>query len=272
MRIGSLFTGYGGLDLAVMDVLGGELAWYSETEPAACTVLEAHYPGVPNLGDVTAVDWSTVPPVDVITAGYPCQPFSVIGNREGTHDTRHLWPYVAEAIRGLVPDLVVLENVAGHRTLGFGIVLSDLAGMGLNAEWGSVRASDAGAPHRRERLFVVAYAPDTPRVGHTWNAPRAIESFRPEDGDRPSQWKHYAPAIAHWGHVLGRPAPDPDEPAHDGRRRLAATFVEWVMGLPEGFVTDAPIRRRRKLALLGNGVVPQQGALALRLLLRRAAV
>jgi DNA (cytosine-5)-methyltransferase 1 len=72
MRVGSLFTGYGGLDMAV----GGDLAWYAEVEPAACKVLAAHYPGVPNLGDVTQVDWSAVEPVDVITGGYPCQPFS----------------------------------------------------------------------------------------------------------------------------------------------------------------------------------------------------
>ena len=81
-RVGSLFTGYGGLDLAV----GGELAWYSEIEPAACQVLEHHFPGVPNLGDITKIDWTQVEPVDVITGGYPCQPFSTAGNRKGKKD------------------------------------------------------------------------------------------------------------------------------------------------------------------------------------------
>lgn len=88
MRIGSLFSGYGGLDMAVMDTLGGSLAWYSEIEPAACTILAAHYPGVPNLGDITTVDWATVPPVDVLTGGYPCQPFSHAGQRKGGHGLR----------------------------------------------------------------------------------------------------------------------------------------------------------------------------------------
>ena len=104
MRVGSLFSGYGGLDLAV----GGELAWYSEIEPAACKVLAAHHPDVPNLGDITKVNWSDVPPVDVLTAGYPCQPFSNAGNRKGTNDERHLWPYVRDAISAIPSNLVTV--------------------------------------------------------------------------------------------------------------------------------------------------------------------
>jgi site-specific DNA-cytosine methylase len=75
-RVGSLCTGYGGLDLAVELVLGGQLAWYAETDPHARTVLAAQWPDVANLGDIRAVDWSTVEPVDVLTAGFPCQNIS----------------------------------------------------------------------------------------------------------------------------------------------------------------------------------------------------
>ena len=74
MRVGSLFSGYGGLDAAVQSVMGGDLAWYSEIDPAACTVLAAHHPGVPNLGDITTVDWEGVPPVDILTGGYQPMP------------------------------------------------------------------------------------------------------------------------------------------------------------------------------------------------------
>jgi len=81
LRIGSLFSGYGGLDIAVQSVLGGEVAWVSDIEPASVQVLAAHHPGVPNLGDITAVDWATVPPIDILTGGYPCQPFSHAGQR-----------------------------------------------------------------------------------------------------------------------------------------------------------------------------------------------
>ena len=158
MKIGSLFTGYGGLDLAVEQHVNGSLEWYAEIEPAACKILEELHPGVPNLGDVTKIDWSTVPPVDVITGGYPCQPFSHAGNRKGKNDERHLWPYVRDAIRTIRPRFAVLENVRGHVSLGFADVLADLATIGFDAEWGTFRASDVGAPHRRERLFIIAYS------------------------------------------------------------------------------------------------------------------
>jgi DNA (cytosine-5)-methyltransferase 1 len=157
MRVGSLFTGYGGLDLAV----GGDLEWYAEIEPAACKVLAHHYPGVPNLGDITQIDWATVPKVDVITGGYPCQPFSSAGHRKGANDERHLWPYVRDAIRTLGPSYAILENVRGHLSLGFGDVLADLAEIGFNAEWTVVAAADIGAPHKRERLFIVAHPINT---------------------------------------------------------------------------------------------------------------
>ena len=151
-----MFTGYGGLDMAVLAFYGGSLAWYAEVEPAACKVLAAHHPEVLNLGDVTRIDWTQVEPVDAITAGYPCQPFSHAGKRKGKNDERHLWPYVRDAIGALGPSHVVLENVAGHLSMGLADVIGDLAGLGYDARWGVVRASDAGAPHQRARVFIVA--------------------------------------------------------------------------------------------------------------------
>lgn len=160
MRIGSLFTGYGGLDMAVQAFAVGQLEWVSEIDPAACRILEAHHPGVPNLGDVTKVDWATVPPVDVLTGGYPCQPFSHAGHRKGSDDERHLWPYVRDALAALRPMVAVFENVDGHRSLGLADVLGDIADLGMSARWGVVRAADAGAPHARKRVFIVVTQPD----------------------------------------------------------------------------------------------------------------
>ncbi|MGF0284582.1 MULTISPECIES: DNA cytosine methyltransferase [Rhodococcus] len=166
--IGSLFSGYGGLDLAALQLVpGSRVVWHCEWEKAPSRILDHHWPGVPNLHDVTQVDWTQVEPVDVLTGGYPCQPFSAAGRRQGTEDERHLWPYVREAIRHLRPRFTLLENVAGHRSLGFDRVLGDLAEDGFDAEWTSIRASDIGAPHHRERLFILVHAadPGSPAVG-----------------------------------------------------------------------------------------------------------
>lgn len=114
-----LFEGYGGLSMAVEDVLDAELVAYSEIEPAACRLLAHHHPDVPNLGDVTAIDWASVA-IDkgrplIITAGFPCQDVSLAGRRAGIRPgTRSgLWSHTAYAIDQLRPDLVLIENVRG---------------------------------------------------------------------------------------------------------------------------------------------------------------
>lgn len=375
----SLCSGYGGLDLAVEAVTGARTRWVAEIDRDASAVLAARFPDAENLGDLKQIDWSAYAgQVDVLTAGYPCQPFSTAGRRLGTDDPRHLWPWVADAIRLVRPRLVVLENVAGHLVLGFDAVLADLAEMGMSARWGIVRASDAGAPHRRERLFVVAHASGvgcegvagngtvssarqvdgaseqcvvadadrftTGRVSGTALGPQAAHVGRgqphvdhgPADGvrgvaadatvadgraaqldgvaasrrpaaesgerhrnaaadtdgtarhatgcpggavhesctversrrcsgvdDDTTDWGRFAPAIGRWERHMGRTAP---APLVVGTRQLNARLVEWMMGLPDGWVTDI-IPNRRALKVLGNGVVPQQAALALGALL-----
>jgi DNA (cytosine-5)-methyltransferase 1 len=159
MKIGSLCSGIGGLELGLERAMLTETVWQSEIDPYASQVLGRHW-GVPNLGDMTAVDWTTVEPVDIVCAGYPCQPFSMAGQRNGSEDVRHLWPAVRDAIRHLGPSYVVLENVRGHLSLGFGEVLGDLADLGFDAEWRMLRASDVGSCHRRERIFIAAHAQD----------------------------------------------------------------------------------------------------------------
>lgn len=161
LTVGSLFSGIGGLDLG-LERAGHRILWHSEIDEYACRVLKKHWPHVPNIGDVKKVNWSEVPHVDIIAGGYPCQPFSTAGKRKGKEDPRHLWPYVLDAIRELRPRYALMENVRGHLTLGFGDVLADLASCGYSAEWQIIPASSVGAPHRRDRLFFVAY-PDCER-------------------------------------------------------------------------------------------------------------
>jgi DNA (cytosine-5)-methyltransferase 1 len=160
LRIGSLCSGYGGLDLAVTAVLDAGLAWCAETDPHASAVLAARWPGVPNLGDITAVDWAAVPPVDLITAGWPCQDISLAGQGAGLEGTRSgLWHHITRCLAQLRPPAVYLENVAALRTRGLARVVADLARLGYDAQWATVRACDTGAPHARARLFILAVRP-----------------------------------------------------------------------------------------------------------------
>lgn len=152
----SLCTGYGGLDIAVEALLDVEIVALAEFDKHAAKICEARFSGVPNLGDIKTAEWASLGDVDLITAGYPCQPFSLAGRRKGTDDDRHLWPYIAEAIRVLRPGVIVLENVYGHLSQGFDVVLGSLASLGYDARWRCLRASDVGACHKRERVFIVA--------------------------------------------------------------------------------------------------------------------
>jgi DNA (cytosine-5)-methyltransferase 1 len=161
LTAGSLCTGYGGLDIAAAAVLGARLAWVAEADPHASAILARHWPAVPNLGDITALDWAAVPPVDLVTAGWPCQDISCSGTGAGiTEGTRSgLWLHIANGLRAVRPGYVFLENVAALRTRGLARVLGDLAALGYDTQWLCLRASDAGACHRRDRLFILAWQP-----------------------------------------------------------------------------------------------------------------
>ncbi|MFD0468185.1 DNA cytosine methyltransferase [Nonomuraea thailandensis] len=167
---GSLCSGYGGLDLAVAAVLGARLQWTADNDDDAARVLACRFPGVPNLGDLTALDWGAVPPVDVLTAGFPCQDLSYAGRgagiKEGTRSG--LWHTIADAVATLRPRLLVLENVRAivTRRPGLDVVLADLARLGFDANWTCLRACDDGAAHERGRWFCLAWpAAHTGRPG-----------------------------------------------------------------------------------------------------------
>jgi DNA (cytosine-5)-methyltransferase 1 len=394
LRLGSLCTGYGGLDLGVRAVLGGELAFTADPDRHIRAILAARFPGVPNLGDITAVDFTTLAthrPVDVLTAGFPCQDISTNGRRAGIQKGNRsgLWFDVARAVRALQPRLLVVENVAAIRYPDRGLdrVLCELAQAGYDTWWRCLHAADVGAPHYRERLFLLAQPHTKPitntdlrgvepcrpsaqqgciaadpvggrhpgqcdarRTTSPWTAtttvrrhhphprhsgggdtPPRLDDGRPEAGltcptgahpggndainpstnpstDGPTdsstddrvddavddagheavdgrgdfdilaeavriEWGIYRPAIQRWARVLGRPAPPPSTPDPPGRVRLSPRFVEWLMGLPAGWVTDVPsLPWGAQIRALGNGVVPLQAATALRLLLRDAGL
>jgi len=312
VKVGALCAGYGGLELGLslagVDV---DLTWYAEIDKHAAQVMGHHHPDVPNLGDLTEI--ADPPRVDVVTAGFPCQPVSTAGKRKGVNDERWLVEDVCRVAREAGADWLILENVAGLRSANGGDamarVVSALAGNGFAAEWTSVRASDVGAPHGRLRWFCLAYADgggygqgqDGERVGRVdgsdegggrereWSRsvvgdrsletaadanlpgrgeqrwPVAVQPSCPtaeHAGHHVSRFGPYADAVARWEPIVGRPAPNPT----DDKRRLNPRFVEWMMGLPDGWVTDTNVTRSQALKILGNGVVPQQAAFALAIL------
>ena len=305
MKIGSLCSGYGGLDMAVEAYYNAETVWMCDIDKYSSIVIKERW-GLPNLGDLKTVNWATVEPIDILTAGYPCQPFSTAGQRKGLDDERHIWPYIKEIISTLQPKRVILENVRGHLTLGFKEVLKDLTKIGYDAKWAIVRASDVGAPHQRARLFVIAghthnsingqiktiqkeriakssrvsgivtSDPNSEGFQGSWNAfndftdgsvtdsnSQTSEQLRrtnrpiPHSGneiingsDRQKRWDRFE--------ITKREIPNPLD-----QGKLNAKFVEYMMGLPVGWVTDLDISRSQQLKLLGNGVVPQQAYYAI---------
>ncbi len=177
----SIFAGLGGLDLA-FEALGYEIVAQVEYDEFCNRVLAKHWPEVKRYGDIRTAKFDEFERVDGIIGGFPCQPFSVAGSNKGEDDERNMWPEVIRAIRALRPGFAFLENVPGllaHEY--FGRILGDLAEAGYDAEWGTFRASDVGAPHRRERLFILAYA-SKGRFGKyslgTGNVADAVDSGR----------------------------------------------------------------------------------------------
>lgn len=431
MRLGSLCTGIGGADLALEALGFGRPAWCAEVDRAAKRVLAARYPEAPNLGDLRAIDWERLEPVDALVAGYPCQTESFAGRRRGEADERWVWPQIAAGLRVLEPRLVFFENVLGHLSLGLPTVVADLDAAGYDVWWQVTTAASVGAPHLRKRVFVVGrrrglgrtcapppaadplalrhgggftlaqltilgperlstmpaagrvvdgalydtsgspclgapedgscvpllptpaasqYETDqerweerraelrkrgvngngfglttaqaiqrllpTPAATDAKGARNATATRRPDSAGHLGQtltdalwlelgapsghdallptpmardgrsseigaregspslsavapglcldWGPYAAAVARWERGIGRPAPGP----LDHQRRLAPAFVEWMMGLPAGWVTDLGLARTPALRVLGNAVVPQQGAAAWGALLR----
>lgn len=295
MRIGSLFTGIGGLELGVSDTVtsiapyGNDIEWIAETDGNALKILERStmFHGVPNLGDVTKIDWTVVPDVDCITGGTPCQDFSHLGTRKGLEGEKSSLLYTfIEAIKAKKPGYVLWENVTGALTKGaYDVLLDALNEADYSTSSVILPASSLGMPHKRSRVFVFAERTEewvTPfndqlvKVRHdtrlrclpTPNRSRmdgrksAAYSKRPSFYDL-KQWSEdevrasYGDAIERWERTFGREAPPLAKP----KGTLNVEFVEWMMGFPKGWVTAADdVSRTAQLAALGNACTPQQAS------------
>ena len=241
--LGSLFSGIGGLDLGVEAATGARTLWQVEADPWCRGILARHWPDAVRYDDVCKVG-EELERVDIIAGGFPCQDVSVAGKRAGLTggERSGLWREYARIVRVVRPRLVFVENVAGLLSMEFGHVLGDLAALGYDAEWAVFRASDAGAPHRRERVFVLAVA-DCDRDGLVSSEPvtaegrqggAGVEARTPNTGVRSA----------------GRPTDMADAVRGDAQRLRAARVMDGSGGDAQG---EARQRQRGRDAARGGG-------------------
>lgn len=271
----SICSGIGGLDIATEVVFGARGVCYLEREAACVELLasrmeEGWLDPAPVHTDARTFDgrpWRGR--VDLITAGYPCQPFSFAGKGLAEADPRHLWPDIKRIVGEVQPAVVVLENVQGHLKRGFSTVLGDLDELGFNAEWGVYSASEAGYPHRRNRIFVLAYS-------RRWGL-EILRRCGVLDSLRSSQRNDADGCESSMGH--------PDSTGLQGRHGPVTERPDQCAAGPpgpEGDWTDVPQQywpatepmvrgvadefpgRVDRLRALGNAVCPAQAVVALR--------
>ena len=245
LTVGSLFSGIGGFDLG-LERAGMRVRWQVEIDPYCQRVLAKHWPHVQRYGDIQSVDWGTVEPVDVLCGGFPCQDISLAGKGAGLAGERSgLWFEYAKAIEALTPRYVIIENVAALRSRGLDQVLGSLAALGYDAEWHCIPASAVGAPHRRDRVWLVAHAKSA------------------------GAWCNYSRLRKRAGGISGRQAAAPADANSagleernrindTGRTRTAIDRCDWWAAEPDvGRVAYGVPHRVDRLRGLGNAIVPQ---------------
>jgi DNA (cytosine-5)-methyltransferase 1 len=227
---GSLFAGIGGFDLG-LERAGMTCKWQVEIDPYATRVLAKHWPDVRRWDDVRTFppaegDWG----VDLICGGFPCQDISDAGNKEGLTGQRSgLWSEYKRIIREIQPRFMLVENVSALLKRGMGTVLADLASLGMDAEWTSLSACALGAPHTRQRVFIVAY----PKKSRWRHERPEIQIFQPGQGRTKTRWageRQIAIALSKYG--IHPHSPD---------MRVADEFPDWM----------------DRIGACGNAVVPQ---------------
>lgn len=252
LRAISLCTGAAGIELGLHLCVSARTVCYVEREAYAAANLVARMEDssldtAPIWDDIKTFDgraWRGT--VDILTAGYPCQPFSNAGHQRGTSDPRHLWPHVARIARESNANILFCENVANHLRIGFSDVGRDLQSMGFRVAAGIYTASEVGAPHRRERVYFLAANPD---------------------GVRKLQQERCQPNIWGWtGHSLGS-ASGPDASSEGleglhGEGGPSSRPHHWASEPTPSGVAHGVARRVDRLRIGGNGVVPQVAARA----------
>lgn len=271
MRIGALFSGVGLLELGLERAGLGRVVWQCEIDAWCRAILARHWPAAERHQDVRSFKPSTV---DIVCGGFPCQPVSIAGRQRGQADPRWLWPEFARIIAHATPRIVIIENVPGLLRRGLRIVLADLAALGFDAEWTHFRASALGAPHERDRLWLVAAHPDRLNVrlepGYLgWSIAQQTAQVARRVTAR--TFAAHANGVKRRRALWQRLGKTGDTVAHtDGQRRLESAWrfavirgwardVGWDFSasprMDDGVSRRLDLGRRRKA--LGNGCVVQ---------------
>ena len=310
MKVGSMFSGIGGIEIG-FEKAGFKTGWFIERELYAQEILRKQFPGIPIYEDVTEIDFKTIPEVDIITGGFPCQDISNAGKRVGIEGSRSsLWKYMLEAISTIRPKFAFIENVSALLSRGLSVVLCDLASIGYDAEWYCVPASAVGAPHQRDRIFILAYSnsygfntsghgeaqgknslseewetsPDgerIKRIHETWESCSAMEN---SDGNGSAEWNRQdvnrgEESQEYPGHSISASP----EVADSCCQRLQRKDKEAGPSTGQGWwaaepgldrVANGVPNRVDRIKCLGNAVVPQVAevfAQAIKLILEKRA-
>jgi len=257
MKFGSLFAGIGGIDLG-LERAGMECLWQVEWDDYCQRVLAKHWPNVARYGDIHGVGKHNLEAVDLIAGGFPCQPVSFAGRQKGIEDDRWLWPEFYRVVLELRPRYVLVENVPGLYHQGFGEVITDLAKSGYDAEWNRIFAASVGAPHLRERVFIIAYRQC---VGWPEGSSQRIQSiFQVPERQEP---QYIRPSIS-----TGRTMAHTDQQGPQGygaehelresQEEFETSWSGWWRVEPNvGRVAYGVPNRVDRLRALGNAVVPQ---------------
>ena len=190
MKHGSLFSGIGGFDLAAQ-WMGWDNVFHCEISPFCQKILKHYWPNADSLDDIKTTDFTKYEgQIDIISGGFPCQPYSLAGQRKGTEDDRHLWPQMLRAIREIKPRWIVGENVYGLINWNGGLVFeeihADLETQGYEV-WATILpAVSKDAPHRRDRVWFVAYAAGNGLHDKSTKTNNAITENNQQSG---SQWE-----------------------------------------------------------------------------------
>ncbi len=276
LKVLDLFSGIGGFSLGLERTGGFQTVAFCEIEPYCRAVLRKHWPDVPIFEDVTNLGMANVGPVDVICGGFPCQDISVAGKQAGIDGERSgLWSEFARLIGEIRPRFAIVENVSALLHNGLGRVLGDLAAVGFDAEWHCIPASAVGAPHRRDRIWIVAHSQrergrpkqvgqrrgcDTAKLGHDG----AQEYVAHTQSERPNGSRG-GEAISNAnvkGLSDGRQTRIPPCPSQEVWAMALAESQRrchswWAVEPDVGRVADGAPSRVDRLKALGNAVVPQ---------------